>query len=500
MLETMRKNASSFVIQLLFAAIVVVFVFWGVNTGGQRARPVAKVNGESVLDGTFVRAYQDRIRFMQRYNDNMTDEEIERIKNDVLDNLIIRELILQSAESERIVVSDHELASHIMDLRQFQDEEGHFDQDIYERELRRYRQSRTKFEENQREDLRVQRMEALVRRSVAVSEGEVREQYEEDNHKLNLEFVRISSALFRTEVDAGEERVATYLSEHATECRDNYDENFDRLYNQPKRVQASQIFMAIGPADDSALADEVRRRMADVLTEVKAGEVPFEDLAAKYSEHHTARYGGDLGFFDENRGGDPYGEDAFRTAAFSMAEGDISELVETSLGVHILQIEAVQEAVSQTFEEVGPEIAERLLVDEEAPALAEQYAEEVAMPFSQGQTPTELLDRHSIRVQQTDLFPVASPSIPRIGAAPELLGAALAQEEVGKGPPTAFRVLDNWIVFRVIDEQKPDPAGFAAAREEVESTLLRRKRHTRLQAWRDSLKEDADITIFDIAL
>ncbi len=500
MLETMRKNASSFVIQLLFAAIVVVFVFWGVNTGGQRARPVAKVNGESVLDGTFVRAYQDRIRFMQRYNDNMTDEEIERIKNDVLDSLIIRELILQAADREGIVVSDHELANHIMDLRQFQDEEGRFDQEIYERELRRYRQSRTQFEEKQREDLLVQRMESVVRRSVQISDEEVRLQYEEDNHKLNLEFVRISSALFRTEVDAGEARVATYLAEHETECRDNYDENYDRLYNQPKRVQASQIFMAIGPDDGAELAAEVRRRMADVLLEVKAGEVPFEDLAAKYSEHHTARYGGDLGFFDENRGGDPYGEEAFRAAAFAMTEGETSELVETSLGVHILQVEAVQDAKSQTFDEVGLEIAEKLLVDEEAPELARQYADEVAMPFSQGQNPTELLDRHSIRVQQTDLFAVAAPSIPRIGAAPELLGAALAQDEVGKGPPTAFRVLDNWIVFRVLEEQTPDPAGFEAAREEVASTLIRRKRHTRLQAWRDSLKEDAAITIFDIAL
>ncbi len=499
MLETMRKNASSFVIQLLFAAIVVVFVFWGVNTGGQRSRPVAKVNGESILDGNFLQAYRQRMQLMGRFNPDMTDEDRERVKNDVLDNLIIRELILQAADREGVVVSDHELARHIMDLRQFQDEEGRFDKEIYERELKRYQQSRTQYEENQREDLLIQRMESIVRRSVQVSEGEIREQYEKDNHKLNLEFVRVSSALFRTEVDTGEERVAEYLAEHETECRERYDGDYDSLYNKPKRVQASQIYMALGADDGKDLADEVRRRMADVLAEVEAGEVPFEDLVAKYSEHHTARFAGDLGFFDENREGDPYGEQAFRDAAFSMAEGETSGLVETTLGVHIIRVESVQEASTQTFDEVGLEIAEKLLVDQEAPELARAYAEEIAVPFSQGQTPTELLDKHSVRVQQTEPFAVASPTIPRIGAAPEVIGAALAQPEVGKGPPTAFEVLNNWIVFRVLEEQKPDPAGFEAAREEVSSTLARRKRQARLQAWRDSLKEDANIELFDIA-
>ena len=499
MLETMRKNASSFVIQLLFAAIVVVFVFWGVNTGGERSRPVAKVNGEAILDGNFVRAYQDRMRLMGRFNTDITEEDKERIKNDVLDNLIIRELILQEAEGEGIVVSDHELARHIMDLRQFQDEDGRFDKEIYERELRRYRQSRTQYEENQREDLRVQRMEAIVRRSVQVSDGEIREQYEKDNHKLNLEFVRVSSALFRTLVDAGEERVAQYLADNEVRCREEYDKNFTALYDKPKRVQASQIFMAINADDTTDLADEVRRRMADVLAEVQAGEIPFEDLVAKYSEHHTARFNGDLGFFDENRTGDPYGEEAFRTAAFAMAEGEVSELVETTLGVHIIRVESVQEASTQTFDEVGTDIAKQLLVDEQAPVLARAYAEEIAVPFSQGETPIELLDKHSVRVQQTEPFAVAAPTIPRIGAAPEVLGAALAQKDIGKGPPTAFDVLGNWIVFRVLDEQKPDPAGFEAAREEVASTLARRKRQARLQAWRDGLKEQANIELFDIA-
>jgi len=500
MLETMRKNASSFLIQILFAVIVVVFVFWGVNTGGQRAEPVAKVNGQTILDGEFVNAYQSRIRFAQRYNRDITDEEIERIKNEVLDDLIVRELILQTAETEGIVVSDHELALSIMEMRQFQDEEGRFDEELYTRELERYRQIRATFEENQREDLTVQRTEALIRRSIQVSEAEVREQYDKDNHQLNLEFVRVSSTQFRTDVDASETRVDEFLAANEADCRQYYDNNYERLYHKPKRVQASQIFMAVGADDLPSLAEEVRTRMQAVLDLARAEATPFEDLATEYSEHRTAAYGGDLGFFDENRDGDPYGEEAFKAMAFSMEVGAISEIVETTKGLHIIRVESIEDATTQEFDEVKLEIAERLLVDEDAPELARQFAEEIAVPFSQGQDTIPQLDDKNLRIQETGLFAVGDPSIPRIGAAPEILGAAMAQEVIGKGPPTAFAVFDNWVVFRVIQQQLPDALGYEAAADEMRTTLLRRKRYERLQAWRDSLKADADIIVYEIVL
>ena len=500
MLEAMRKNASSFLIQILFAAIVVVFVFWGVNTGGQRAEPVAKVNGEAILDGEFVNAYQSRIRFAQRYNRNITDEEIERIKNEVLDDLIVRALILQTAGNEGIVVSDHELALSIMEMRQFQDEEGRFDEELYTQELERYRQNRATFEENQREDLTVQRTEALIRRSIQVSEAEVREQYDKDNHQLNLEFVRVSSTQFRADVDASEAPVAEFLAANEPDCRQYYDDNYERLYHKPKRVQASQIFMAIGPEDPPSLTEEVRAHMQAVLEQARAGATPFEDLASEFSEHRTAAYGGDLGFFDENREGDPYGEEAFKAMAFSMEVDAISEIVETTKGLHIIRVESIEEATTQEFEEVKLEIAERLLVDEEAPELARQFAEEIAVPFSQGRSAIERLDEKNLRVQETGLFAVGDASIPRIGAAPEILAAAMAHGDIGQGPPTPFAVFDNWIVFRVLEQQLPDPLGYSVESDELRTTLLRRKRYERLQAWRDSLKADAEIVLYEILL
>ncbi len=500
MLEAMRRNASSFLIQILFAVIVIVFVFWGVNTGGERAQPVAEVNGQTILDGTFMRAYQDRVRFAQRYNRDLGEAEIEQIKNDVLDNLIVRELILQAAEDEGIVVSDHELALHIMGMRQFQDDEGRFDKELYQAELQRYRQSKATFEENQREDLLVQRMETLIRRAVQVSEAEVREQYDKEHHELNLEFLRISSTLFRTDVDASEERVAAYAEDNDNDCRKYYDDNYERLYHKPKRVKASQIFMAVGPDAPQALVDKVEARMADVLARVEAESASFADLAAEYSEHRTAAFAGDLGYFDENRAGDPYGEEAFKAAVFALDAGDTTGVIETSLGLHIVRVEEVEEATDNAYEDVKLEIAERLLVDEEAPEMARQFAEELAVPFSQGDDPTDRMDAKNLRVQETGLFAVGEPSIPRVGSSPAILAAALTQEEMGKGPPTAFRVFDNWIVFRVVEEKLPDAFGYEAAADEVRTTLVRRKRYERLQAWRDSLKAEAAIQIYDIAL
>ncbi len=500
MLEVMRRNARSFVIQIVFAVIVVVFIFWGVGSQGDRPTPVAKVNGTSILDGEFNNAFQDRIRFAQRYDQEMTDERIAGLKTEVLDDLIVRELILQTAEDEGLVVSDHELALSIMAMRHFQDEEGRFDQELYETNLRQLRKSETMFEEEQREGLLIQRMEGMIRRAVHVSEAELLDQYNKDNHKLNLEFVRISSALFRAEVDASEERVAQYATDHETECRAYFDENYERLYHTPKRVQASQIMMLIDPEDPQELRDEVKRRMEGVLEEVKAGDMSFTDLAAKYSDHHSARFGGDLGFFDENRQGSPYGEEAFKAAAFSLGEGELSELITTSEGLHILQIEKIEDESTKEFDEVKLEIAERLLVDDEAPELARQFAEELAAPFSQNGDTQEKMDSMNLRSQETGLFAVGEPSIPRIGAAPEILSAAMEQEPIGQGPPTAFSVFDNWIVFRVIAEELPNPAGYEDAREELAATQLRRKRYDRVDAWKDSLKADAEIAIYDVSL
>ena len=124
MLSLMRKHAGSWIIKFLLAAIIVVFIPWGVQRyTSQRSSRVADVNGTIITLGDYRTSYTNLVeQVRQSFGNNLNDELIEalQLRKRALDQLIDRALMLQEAEKLKIQVSDEELAQTIRNIRTFQ--------------------------------------------------------------------------------------------------------------------------------------------------------------------------------------------------------------------------------------------------------------------------------------------------------------------------------------------------------------------------------------------
>nr|WP_309484782.1 peptidylprolyl isomerase [Thermosulfuriphilus ammonigenes] len=139
------------------------------------------------------------------------------------------------------------------------------------------------------------------------------------------------------------------------EARKYYQEN-KAQFSQPERIKARHILIAV---EDPASADSkkaAREKAEKILARVRAGE-DFAELAKKYSDDPGSREkGGDLGFFSRGQMIEP-----FEKAAFSLKVGEISGLVESPFGYHIIKVEERQPAQTTPYEKVKEQVREKAL-------------------------------------------------------------------------------------------------------------------------------------------
>ena len=155
------------------------------------------------------------------------------------------------------------------------------------------------------------------------------------------------------------------------EMKKYYDENKDDFYID--QVEASHILIKTIDDEDKKLSDEkkaeAKKKAEEVLAKAKAGE-DFSELAKEYSQDTvSAKNGGDLGFFKKGEMVKPFEE-----AAFSMKVGEISDLVESDFGYHIIKV-TDKEDRQKTFDEVK-ETIRKTLQDEKCDAQVEKLKEE----------------------------------------------------------------------------------------------------------------------------
>src|SRR5204862_7337677 len=139
------------------------------------------------------------------------------------------------------------------------------------------------------------------------------------------------------------------------EVKDFYEKNQSR-YDEADQIQASHILLRLNP---NATADEKAQKKAraeEALKKVKAKVADFAALAKEYGEDPTKDRGGDLGWFTKGRMVKP-----FEDAAWPMKDGQISGIVETQFGYHIIRKVGHKPARKKNFKEVEDQIQKSLL-------------------------------------------------------------------------------------------------------------------------------------------
>ena len=263
---------------------------------------VARVNGETITKTEF----EDAVKNLEgSAGGPVPAEQRDRVYRGVLDQLIGFKLLVQEGQSRKLVVPDAEVEARIVQLKaQFPSE------DLF--------------------------MQTLLQRG------------------LTLDKVRTDTRRELTVAKLLESAVAGKGAVTPEEVQDFYAKNPDR-FKQGERVRASHILLSYPQGADAAAKAQVRTKAEDVLKQVKSGK-DFAALAKQYSQDPgSAPNGGDLGFFQQGQMIGP-----FNDAAFSLAPGVPSGLIETDFGLHIIKVAEKQPARDIPLAELRPQVEQYL--------------------------------------------------------------------------------------------------------------------------------------------
>ncbi len=142
-----------------------------------------------------------------------------------------------------------------------------------------------------------------------------------------------------------QQAVVSKISITDEEAQDYYTQNQDQ-FNEPEQIRASHILVKVAQDASQEDKDAAQKKIEEVLAKAKNGE-DFAELAKQHSEGPSGPNGGDLGFFQRGAMVKP-----FEDAVLAMNEGDVSDLVETQFGYHIIKATGKKEPRTVSFEEV----------------------------------------------------------------------------------------------------------------------------------------------------
>lgn len=246
MLGKLRKNANSNWVKATFAAIVIVFIFWGVGgvVGGDAM--IARVNDEVISAKEFDREYRHALRTLQDQNQSALPQDF--VRKQVLDQLITKRLLVQEAERLGLMTGDDELRESITAIPAFQ-VDGRFNRDQYLGTLRANGFKPADFEDAQRLELLMTKVEEIVRSGAQVTEVEVKDRFLYDNQRVNLRFIKVRAADLRESVTVSDEEIERQYNED----RESYREP-PRVRVQYLRFTPDRYTADIQPTDDEIQA------------------------------------------------------------------------------------------------------------------------------------------------------------------------------------------------------------------------------------------------------
>jgi peptidyl-prolyl cis-trans isomerase C len=260
---------------------------------------VAVVNGSEVALDDFYRELMRVERLLLDAGKPLTCPNITRLKTEVAEALVRRELLYQESKS-KVKVTDAEIGSELKKLKDQYPSENEF---------------------------------SAALASTNISPASLRAQVER-----TLSIQKIIDSQFASKTSIDDKEIWSY-----------YDKN-RAAFRQPEQVKASQILVKVDPKWDEAKKSAARKKIDEIRAKLKQGQ-DFESLARTYSEDPSGARGGDLGYIRTGQTMKPFEE-----ALFALKPGEVSDVVETSLGYHLIKSSDRKPETTVPFEKVKDQL------------------------------------------------------------------------------------------------------------------------------------------------
>ena len=404
---------------------------------------------------------------------------------DSLDDITVRTLIDRAilaieAESLGLTVSQEEIERAILAGGGFRDASGRFDRQAFENFTQYEYGNQRNFLADQTLIQLASKMLRLLNGFSQVSEAEAREVAHRRLTEMRIAFVVLDPSQRPAPVEIDEAQVAGFLATRESEARALYDEHLDR-YDVPERVHARHVLLRVESGATPEREQEVRAAAEALLEEIRGG-ADFAEVAERASEDPGSRArGGDLGFFERGKM-----VPSFEAVAFELEPGQVSEVVRSEFGFHIIRVEAHQQAENRPFEAVKEDLAREVLASEAANTAIRTLAETLAAGVREGRSLEQVARDQGLTLERSGwLRRRPDGFVPGLGAAQDLIATAFTLS-AGDSSDRIFEVGEKLALVQVLETKQPDTEAVEARIEETREELLNEKRRAQTEAWIDA--------------
>ncbi len=496
MIQELRNQSQSLLFKIVLVFIAVTFVISFAYTLGDRKEVLARINSKELLAQEYQQVYDRQLDNLRQTFGENTEQFVQQmdLRQRVFDQLFNRSLILDAADRRGVYVTDEELSDHIQQMEYFQ-KDGRFDPETYRAVLAQIHRPADLFEEELRSDLLFQKYQDQLLVGLSVSDAEVEQLYEYENAVVELDYLTFDPENFLDQTTYTDEELQQHYAansknfqstkqykveyftlgleafEESAEIRDRaieryYEKNIED-YLTPAEVKARHILVKASADMSEDERDAKRKQLEGILKLLNEGS-DFEEVAKQHSEDLSKTKGGDLGWFKP-------GEmvPAFEAAAFALQPGQISEIVESPFGFHIIRVDEKKEESQQAIEEVREGIVATLKEARAEKMLEVEYDRMEDAMKEKGLV--ELAKTYQTEVKTTDWFD-ESGVIDGLGSVRPLV-SKLDLEEAGNFGRWRRNPVQGHVFYKLSEIQEPSTKPF----EEVQEDVIRAVRLAKAQ-------------------
>ena len=478
---------------ILLLIIVPSFAFVGLESYlrmSDRDTTVAKVAGQDISQREWDAAQSRQLeRFRQMFGEQFNPAMFDTpdARQSTLEGLLAQKALSSHVTKNHLTVSDDQLRNTILDIQGLTNPDGSFDKQRYQALLSAQGLTPDRFEANLRHELAMQQVNLSIQNSafapktvasritslnqqvrevqelmigwqdfksqVKITDAMVNEFYNKNAAQfevpetVKIEYLVLSPDVVESRIEVAEADIKTF-----------YDQNIAR-YKTPEQRRASHILIN-APKDASAADKAAAKAKAEkILEQVRKSPGDFAKLAKENSQDSvSAERGGDLNFFGKGDMVKP-----FEDAAFALKEGEISGLVQSDFGFHIIRVTDIKAPTTRELSEVKANIAAEIKRQQSGKKYAEMAEIFTNMVYEQSDSLKPVADKLGLKIETAqNLTRVPSPMLPKMAAynQPKFLNAVFSDDairakrnteavEVGASVLIAGRVVEHTPVTKI---------------------------------------------------
>lgn len=432
MFESIRKH-SKFVMILLFLLIIPSFIFVGVDQSyfTESSQAVARVDGHEITQQDWDNAHRIESDQLRAQNPSMDAKLLDspEARYATLEKLV-RDRVLQAAVTKQhLATTDAELVRTLQEIpaiAALKKADGALDAQAYKALLGAQGITPEGFEANLRRELALNRVLGGVSATAFATEAQLKQAMDALYQRRDIQIARFDAAAFAGKVQVNEADLKAYYDAHTSQfqqaeeasveyvlldlaavqagitlseddLRTYYKENAQRMAG-PEERRASHILIAASKDAPAAEREKAKAKAEELLTKLRANPKSFAELAkANSQDPGSAANGGDLGYFGRGAMVKPFEE-----AVYGMKQGDISDVIESDFGYHIIELTGIKAPKVASFEEMRPKLEAELKQQQ-----AQRKFAEIADAFSnavyeQSDSLQPVADKFKLTIQKAD--------------------------------------------------------------------------------------------------